>query len=767
METQPNQTPGAAGGQPGAAAGGPRKRVIAHYMHESEKNLVTPLLQNATAMPGFAIGDIDEDQMVALTEQGIIFQELGEAPRTAFPKRNMPEKSRVNMAFMGGLPTPVADLDNVVSNTYYLTLSGPLLPEWRQQLEALGVAFRVAVAGFRWVVRIAPPQVVPVRALPFVTDLKMREADRVLPTPAEMASLGSPSPVRDMIAYDVLLDKDASLDVFVAWLKQQGIAIAGAEANKARIYLLDNDPRLSEIAARHPDVVVDILPFTPPVLHNDRARVLLGVDATTDAAPGFPYSGETEIVGVADTGLDESHEDFAGRIHEVVALGRARDASDAHGHGTHVAGSILGSGAGSDGQFRGVAPAARLYFQSLLDNRGGLGGLPLRLQTLFQQAYRAGVRIHNNSWGAAAWSAYRLESREVDEFVHEHKDMLIVFSAGNEGTAAAPAEGLRSSADGFVDWLSLGAPATAKNALTVGASCSDRTSGGWAEHTYGWLRAANFGQPPVFEQKISGDPEAMAAFSSRGPCDDTRIKPDVVAPGTSILSCRSQVAPLRNFWGDPHSEKYAYMGGTSMSAPLVTGCAALVRQYYRQERGHQPSAALLKATLINSTQYLTGNSSMPEDSNSEPNYHQGFGKVLLTNAIPTPLNPPLRLEFYDDWEQPAEQLQITGDQRRFRFNLASAGELRICLAYTDLPGRALQNNLNLFLELPDGRKLFGNMQVPGGMKRPDAANNVEVIRMAEAPAGAYLIQVVASNLLTSQDFALVVAGRLAPGLVAV
>ncbi len=120
----------------------------------------------------------------------------------------------------------------------------------------------------------------------------------------------------------------------------------------------------------------------------------------------------------------------------MSALGRVNDASDPHGHGTHVAGSVLGSGAASGQKYRGAAPAARLFFQSLLDSKGKLGGLPLDLNDLFDEAYQQNARIHNNSWGSAVGAEYTLNSQEVDEFVANKRDMLIVISAGNEGQAA-------------------------------------------------------------------------------------------------------------------------------------------------------------------------------------------------------------------------------------------------------------------------------------------------------------------------------------------
>ena len=504
------------------------------------------------------------------------------------------------------------------------------------------------------------------------------------------------------------------------------------------------------------DDALDLI-LAQPACARHVARVLLGIDPAANPGAGMIETGAGQVVGVADTGLDQTHLDFQGRIAGVSALGRSNDATDPHGHGTHVAGSVLGSGAASNQKYRGAAPAARLFFQSLLDSNGKLGGLPLDLNDLFDEAYQQNARIHNNSWGSAVGAEYTLNSQEVDEFVANKRDMLIVVSAGNEGQCATRV----NSKIGMVDWLSIGAPASSKNALTVGASRSNRTAGGYSTITYGAAWPGSFPDNPIAKETVSGSPDGIAGFSSRGPCTDRRVKPDVMAPGTDILSAKSKLASLVKFWGPGPQPEYAYMGGTSMAAPLVAGCAALVREYFITTRGHaNPSAALLKATLINSTKKLPGADAVA-DFDIVPNMHQGFGVIHMPFAYPNPVNPALRLEFVDDWQTAAASFAGTGDRRRYEITVAAGTRFSICLVWTDAPGRALQNNLNLLVETPAAQKVAGNEKLPMALGPVDQENNVEIVRFDAPAAGKYRIQISASNLLTaSQDFALVVTGAL-------
>jgi serine protease AprX len=138
----------------------------------------------------------------------------------------------------------------------------------------------------------------------------------------------------------------------------------------------------------------------------------------------------------------------------------------------------------------------------------------------------------------------------------------------------------------------------------------------------------------------------------------------------------------------------------------------------------------------------------------------------MSLTVPNPAQPGMNLVFVDLWQQPpASQLAATGQRHRYQLTLpAGATSLRVCLAYTDLPMRSLQNNLNLFVQKPDLTKVVGNEQVPNSLKIPDPDNNVESVRIDNPPAGVYLIQVAATNLLKGpQDYALVVTALLPAG----
>lgn len=307
--------------------------------------------------------------------------------------------------------------------------------------------------------------------------------------------------------------------------------------------------------------------YRAPVLMNNVATDIIGAsnNDTSINANGVwndGYTGAGQAVAIADTGLDIGntqggftynpaygdyetnnaavpfHPAFIGKTIHAYALGRTGDFSDPNGHGTHVAGSV--SGHDTQTPFSGTPYWGSAYgvnnvvFMSVLDATGGLGGLPPDLNTLFGQEYTDTLspRIASNSWGSNANGAYDTMAEQVDTFLWDHPDMVILFAAGNSGVDA--------NGDGVVDLGSVGSPATAKDVITVGASENLRAGIPITYYSFG------FTSYPINSDLVANNINGMAAFSSRGPTSDGRIKPDIVAPGTAIISARSHQYPFND-----------------------------------------------------------------------------------------------------------------------------------------------------------------------------------------------------------------------------
>ncbi|MEE9223844.1 MAG: S8 family serine peptidase, partial [Thermoplasmata archaeon] len=497
---------------------------------------------------------------------------------------------------------------------------------------------------------------------------------------------------------------------------------------------------LADLAAN--DEVRHIEEYVAPMIHNSIALNIMRADVTHTSAQ---LEGAGQVVAVCDTGFDEGsttsvHPAFGNRVLKLYALGR-KTASDPHGHGTHVAGSVLGDGHSNTmgGQIRGAAPRGSLVLQSVLDAQGGLGGLPDDLNDLFLIPYRDnGARVHTNSWGSPVFGRYTQSSFEVDEFVWNHRDYVICFSAGNEGADV--------DANGVVDVRSVGSPGTAKNCITVGASESNRP---FISKQYGQAWPMDFPVDPLSSDRWADNPDGMAAFSSRGPTRNGRIKPDVVAPGTAILSAHSRKAHVGSFWGTSSDPLYCFMGGTSMATPLVAGCAAVVREYFQSRRSHQPSAALVKALLINGARDISGQY-VPSEAEAIPNLSEGFGRVDLAATV-GPFGQNERVDFKEE-----NTALDTGEEERtvVRVN-ASGALLKVTLVWTDPPGEELQNDLDLIVRAPGGQERHGNM--PSLSTGFDRKNNVEQVVWTDVPVGDIEILVRAHDIsLHLQSYALVV-----------
>jgi serine protease AprX len=206
-----------------------------------------------------------------------------------------------------------------------------------------------------------------------------------------------------------------------------------------------------------------------------------------------------------------------------------------------------------------------------------------------------------------------------------------------------------------------------------------------------------------------------------------------------------------------------------MAAPYVAGCAALAREWLRTKANWAtPSAALVKATLINGTRRIGGTDATAELL-GDPNFHQGFGRIDMANTLPNPTVPGMQLAFDDTWQHAARILKDSGQRVRYRLQLGANVPLRICLTWTDHPANGLQNRLVLLVDDGAGQKWIGNtgaaavLTISGNPLDPH--NNVQVVRVPNPKAGNYMIAVVAVDLLfPPQSFAIVATGDLASQL---
>jgi serine protease AprX len=766
----------------------------------------------------------EEPERQALEQAGLEFAAV--AP-TAI--RIGPVAFAMSAAVAAEEAAPTAKLSN--RRAYYLVqLVGPAKSEWLTALRATGARIYDSLPGDALLVGILDASVDELRQLPWVEAVTpYRPAMKISPrfrpqlAPAHQfnaVELAAAAPLvaaaAEMQQVEVTVFPNESTEEVASRLREQGgMVLRQSGESVAAIVPSSMIHEIAELPG-----VQAVVPHEFPKFTNDVAADIMGVppDRTFDTTT---LRGDGQIVAIADSGLDTGnaatiHDDFLGRVVQIKSLPVAPSfrpfangsssfddgPADTHSaHGTHVAGSVLGNGAramaaGSPVVPTGIAPNARVFFQAIEQRVNwrppsatvpalppvGLFGIPDDLAQLFDEAYQAGARIHTNSWGGPSKNRngnniagiYTQDARELDGFAFTHQDMLILFSAGNDGEDE---DGPAGGGDGVIDEDSIGSPGAAKNCLTIGASENLRPSGSlpaggidanWTafQRQDGTLRFSKL----TLAKHVSDNPEGLAAFSSRGPSDDGRIKPELVAPGTNVLSVRSSVftpspGSPKPLWGevkapDPLHKRYCFSGGTSMSTPLVAGAAAIVRQFLVDVRGHvkageKPSSALLKAVLINGAVAMKGQ--FPGEISSGPNPACGFGRVNLAAALED-------FEFDDDETSAVG----TGEMRVYDLTVRNATRpFAITMAWTDAPSAVNFGGLS--------NRLYLQLVTPGGVVRdgdvsafPNAVNNVQQIRVPVPETGTYKIRVRGvtvvkhSPIVTSldrpkQNFALVVS----------
>lgn len=503
--------------------------------------------------------------------------------------------------------------------------------------------------------------------------------------------------------------------------------------------------------------------------HNTDASI--STDATLHRS-NYATDGSGITIGMWDGGSGRStHQEFDTRM-------SVQDGSGSINHATHVGGTLAASGFVSSA--RGMAPAAVVHSYdwnsdtSEMLSRGATG--PNQTSAIYLSNHSYGIItgwlfVNNGSrvweWygnGSDASSfeedfgRYNSYSRGQDSIAYDAPYYLIFRSAGNERTdnpsngqlvALAPGSSTvvsynastHPAGDGNYrnGFETIGFSALGKNVMTVGAVSDAVTSG---------------------QRDISK--ATMSSFSSWGPTDDGRIKPDIVANGVSLYS------PLNG-----SDSAYGFYSGTSMATPNACGSAALlIEQYSELFPGEAMRAATLKGLMIHTADDL---------GNAGPDYKFGWGLMdtkaagdLLAEHAVIPEKQILT----------EDQVNTSSVNRSYFFVWDGISPVRATLSWTDPPGSStsisdlrsprLVNNLDLKIIAPDGTEFFPyvmpfvgdwslaamNLPASTGINNTD---NVEQVLFTPTLAGTYTVVVNYSGPLTNnaQNFSLILTGAAA------
>ncbi len=692
---------------------------------------------------------------------------------------------------------------------HLLQLAGPSRPEWLAAIRETGVQIVTYLPHNAYLVYGDSASVGALAALEtsggFIQwQAPYRNEHKVHPRARRAALLRSLRPPRlnrsqpasstpeDLYAVQLMSDAEAN-DRTIGLIRARTRGAVRSEfrvRNYVNLIVPLNSADMDALAAR-PDVV-SIQPFVVPQKADERQGQILAGELSGSpgyldflAAAGFTQQQFTQsgfAVDVSDSGVDNAttHPNHPGlyvggnrsaasrmiygRLEGIPLFGDTIEGCDGHGNiNAHIiAGFNDGLGfpfADADGFHYGlgIAPFVKVGSSVIFAPNYTYPDFP----DLQSRAYRDGARISSNSWGGLVYGAYDVTAQTYDALVRDaqptgaavsaagNQQMVIVIAAGNEGV-----DGLRS-------------PGTAKNVITVGASEN--------VHFLGDFDGCGL------DDSAADDADDIADFSSRGPAEDGRMKPDLVAPGTHVSGGVYQTA-TPGATGQAHpcvdgtgtcgtasglffpdgQEFYTTSSGTSHATPAVAGAAALVRQFFLNRGMAVPSPAMTKAVLMSSARYLDG-----EGANDNLwSASQGMGALNLGVAFD---DAPRILRD----QRPQDVFTASGQFSVVTGTIADASRpFRVTLAWTDAPGSttgpAFNNDLDLTITI-GGETYKGNvfsrgLSIPGGAA--DLRNNAESVFLPAGTTGDFIVGVTASNINSDgipnvggsldQDFALVV-----------
>jgi serine protease AprX len=278
--------------------------------------------------------------------------------------------------------------------------------------------------------------------------------------------------------------------------------------------------------------------------------------------PSVAYDGTGATVALLDTGITPSP-DLAGRIIDSVDFTAENDNLDHFGHGTHMAGIIAGDGTMSNGKWAGVAPGADLVSVKVAPSDGStdVSVVIAALQWIIANQQQDNIRVLNLSFGTDSSQPYSVDPLDYAVEQVWNAGIVVVAAAGNRGPG--PGTVNKPGDDPFI--------------ITVGAMNGNST--------------------------LDKSDDVIPGFSSRGPTQDGFQKPDLVAPGVTIVSLRDPGSAIDQQHPDAVVGNYYFKGtGTSQASAVVSGVAALMVDARPSITPNQVKAILLGTAMP----YLAG-----------------------------------------------------------------------------------------------------------------------------------------------------------------
>ncbi|MFN0136229.1 MAG: S8 family serine peptidase [Phycisphaerae bacterium] len=500
-------------------------------------------------------------------------------------------------------------------------------------------------------------------------------------------------------AYALFHADTAMLDAADLAESFEGVVVSQLDTVRGLVIELPLD-QIANFAAS--DAVMYIEPALPPMVeNNDSNRAITGTNIVQAAPYGLSGAGVSVLVYDGGFALG-SHVDFQGRL-------SVRDTSGLSNHATHVSGTIGGGGVANP-NLRGMAPGVTIEsfgFEQVGGLRQGfLYTDPGDLLADYTNAVNVlGADIANNSIGTntapngfpCTWEGdYGVTDTVIDSIVRGGlgAPVRVVWANGNE----------RSSGRCGTTYHTTAPPACAKNHITVGA--------------------------------LNSNDDSVTFFTSWGPADDGRLKPDISAPGCQVggdggvTSCSSL-----------GTTAYTTFCGTSMASPTVCGMSALLLEDFRTQFPTLPDPrnSTLKILLAHNAQDIDA---------VGPDYKTGYGSVRIQPTIDF-----LRTGQFD--EDQVDQ----GGVYRMTLNVGGAQPtLKVTIAWDDVPGtpnvgNALVNDLDLVVLDPSGIQRFpwtlgglANPAAPAVRTVADHINNIEQVLVDAPTPGAWTIEVHGFNV---------------------